>query len=311
MKIVEQENTEIRVEPQAPLEAISTDPAECRPELLLPDQMDLASRAFRTFLEGASRSLLNYLGAPVELRFAGANQTSGEAFHEESTGSRILLDLSPSPGHAHLLLGSGFVSAVLATLLGAPAEGQEAARDSFTEVDYLILQPLVELLAGALRSAWQPVSPAAFRLVPGDRRAGEASDPSSMLVLTAEIGFRNVNDTLKLAVPSLLVRLASQSRESVDRAPSQRDLVAEALGPAKFEVEAVLRGAGIRIRDLLDLRPGRTLELPHRADTAVDCQVNGVVKFRGELVLSGASLGVQVHSRLAPGEDAAVSAPQT
>jgi flagellar motor switch protein FliM len=310
MKTVEQENAEIR-EPQAPLEASSTDPAECRPELLLPDQVDLASRAFRTFLEGASRSLLNYLGSPVELRFAGASQASGEAFHLESTGSRISLDLSPSPGYAHLLLGSGFVSAVLATLLGAPPEDQEAARDSFTEVDYLILQPLVELLAGALRTAWQPVSPAAFRLVPGDRKAGDPSDPSSMLVLTAEIGFRNLNDTLKLAVPSLLLRLASQPRISVDPAASRRDRMAEALAPARFEVEAVLRGAGIRIRDLLDLHPGHTLELPHAADTPVDCQVNGVVKFRGELVLSGTSLGVQVQSRLAPPEDAAVSAPQT
>ena len=46
----------------------------CRPELLLPGQLELARRAFEKFRDGLSTLLSGYSCTPAEIRFAGADQ---------------------------------------------------------------------------------------------------------------------------------------------------------------------------------------------------------------------------------------------
>ena len=281
----------------------------CRPELLLPGQVDLARRAFQKFLGGLATLLPDCLYLPAEIRFAGAaQQPLTLALSEAGSGPcAVFLELSSFQNRAYLALGHNFVCTALELLLGAPAEGAGTPRESMTELDFHIVEGLVERVADELRGAWQSTCGASLRLVSTDsaeRFAGAEPDGRSVLVLTAEITLRGSADSIRLMVPSVLVRLASgQVRESASvAAASNRQALFDALDGASLEVEAVLNAGEIRIRDLLRLKPGSILALPRKADTPLEGRVNGVAKLEGELVNTGKSVGFQVWSWPATGD---------
>jgi flagellar motor switch protein FliM len=283
----------------------------CRPELLLPGQVELARRAFEKFLGSLALLFPGYLYLPAEIRFAGAaQQPLTLALSEAGNGPcTVLLELSSFQNSAYLALGHNFVCTALELLLGAPAEVTGAPRESLTEVDLHVIQGLVERVADELRGAWQSTCGAVLRLVstgPAEQFAGAEPDDRSVLVLTAGITLRESADSIRLMVPSVLVRLASgQVRESATTvAAANRQSLLEALDAASLEVEAVLPAGDIRIRDLLRLKPGSILALPCKANTPIEGHVNGMAKLQGELVNTGRSVGFQVWSWPAAGDSA-------
>jgi flagellar motor switch protein FliM len=281
----------------------------CRPELLLPGQVELARRAFEKFLGGLAMLFPACLYLPAEIRFAGAaQQPLAHALRDAGSGPcTVFLELSSFQNSAYLALGHNFVSTALELLLGAPAEVTGTPRQSLTEVDLHVLQGLLEQVVDELRGAWQSTCGASLRLVSTDLAepfAGAPPDGRSVLVLTAEIILRESAATISLMVPSVLVRLASeQVRESITvAAAANRRALLDALDAASLEVEAVLPAGDIRIRDLLRLKPGSILALPCQADAPIEGHVNGVAKLQGELVNSGKSVAFQVWSWPATGD---------
>jgi flagellar motor switch protein FliM len=274
-------------------------PAPCRPESLPGAQIDFARRAFQGFLDRLSESLAGYLCAPIEIRISGVDQLPlAEALDgEEDQACLVRMDLRPFRGVAHLTLGRAFAGAVLETLLGAPSDAAAIPRDSLTEVDLHLLSDLIALLTGDLQQSWQPLSGCAFELLSvhtGQTRPAAEPGGASALVLTAEIVLNGSPSGLRLVVPSLLIRLASAPRLEATPEAAESCALLDAMSAASLDVEAVLGGARIRMRDLLDLRPGHTLELPHKTGAPIAGRVNGVVKFRGELVGGGESVGFQI-----------------
>ena len=241
----------------------------CRPELLLPGQVELARRAFEKFLGSLALLFPGYLYLPADIRFAGAaQQPLTLALSEAGNGPcTVFLELSSFQNSAYLALGHNFVCTALELLLGAPAEVTGAPRESLTEVDLHVIQGLVERVADELRGAWQSTCGAVLRLVstgPAGRFAGAEPDDRSVLVLRAEVGMRDSADSIRLIVPSVLVRLAAeQVPESATTAgAANRRALLDALDAASLEVEAFLPAGDIRVRDLLLLKPGSILALP-------------------------------------------------
>src|ERR1700693_360867 len=142
---------------------IPLSPIECRPEQLLPTQVDFARRIFEKFL-GQLRALLpGYLYTPVEIRCGSpAQQALSEALSEDPGGGcTVLLDLSPFPGKARLMFGSHFSRSVLEILLGAPPDAPVAPAEEtsaicvpLTGMDLQILQGLLDLAVAELGEAW-------------------------------------------------------------------------------------------------------------------------------------------------------------
>jgi flagellar motor switch protein FliM len=287
----------------------AADEEVCRPDLLLPGQVELARRAFEKFLGGLALLFPAYLYLPAEIRFAGADQRPlTEALSQTGDGPcTVFLELNSFQNSAYLALGHNFVCTALELLLGAPAEVAGTPHESLTEVDLRIIEGLLERVVDELRDAWQSTCGSSLRLVStglAQPSSDAQPDPRSVLVLTAEITLRESSATISLIVPSVLVRLASgKVRESVSvAAAANRQALLDALEAASLEVVAVLPAGGIQIRDLLRLKPGSVLALPCKADTPIQGHVNGVAKFQGELVHTGKSVGFQVWSWPATGD---------
>jgi flagellar motor switch protein FliM len=275
--------------------------AECRTDLLPASQVEVARRAFEQFLAGLSEVLPGYLFTPAEIRLLSVGQQLlSEALDESEYGS-CTVSFAPQPfGHRiQLQLGRNFASAALESVLGAPAETVSLARESLTDVDLHVLRDLIDLVVEELRKAWLVTSGYSLEMVSTELTStlkGSQSEDQGVVLLTAEVAMRECSGAIRLLVPSLLLRLMSTAElDSTTGGIAQRDALIEALGAASLDVEAVLDGARIQFRDLLGLERGQILQLPHKTDAAIECQVNGIKKFRGELVSSGKSLGLEIR----------------
>ncbi len=69
----------------------------------------------------------------------------------------------------------------------------------------------------------------------------------------------------------------------------------ETLGQVELKVEVVLGRARLRLHELLDVRPGQSLELDRARNSPVDVLVNGTLFARGDIVvIDDTNLGVRV-----------------
>ncbi len=69
----------------------------------------------------------------------------------------------------------------------------------------------------------------------------------------------------------------------------------EALGQVELKVEVVLGRARLRLQELLDVRPGQSVELDRARNSPVDVLVNGTLFARGDIVvIDDTNLGVRV-----------------
>src|SRR5262249_1372660 len=114
---------------------------------------------------------------------------------------------------------------------------------------------------------------------------------------SAEVVLRDRPGSLHLVIPSLFVRLASETvvanAESGTATGGSSSLL-EAICSASVRVDAVLHGSGIKIQDLLAFRHGSVLLLPPPAGAALEGQVNGLVKLRGCLISDGRSTAFEL-----------------
>jgi flagellar motor switch protein FliM len=277
-----------------------TAPAAFRPERLLDEQLDLARTAFQQFLDNVAPALPAYLASDVGISFAGASQRSlSAAMSDLEAGACVApMDLSPFVGMAYLVLGRHLAGGVLENLMGAPMGTPEIPRNSLTTVDLQVLQDFLACLLGEVRAVWEPVCGCSFQpLPPTVPEASAVGDSVSVLVLDATVTLDGVSSALQLMIPSHLVRSAHLGqRPATDSAASGREAFVEAVCSASFDVEAVLRESRIRVGDLLALKAGHTLALFHPTDEPIECQVNGVVKYRGEMVNNGDAAGFRVVS---------------
>ena len=82
---------------------------------------------------------------------------------------------------------------------------------------------------------------------------------------------------------------------AADLADSAARLPIEALGQVELKVEVVLGRARLRLQELLDVRPGQSVELDRARNSPVDVLVNGTLFARGDIVvIDDTNLGVRV-----------------
>jgi flagellar motor switch protein FliM len=73
-----------------------------------------------------------------------------------------------------------------------------------------------------------------------------------------------------------------------------RPLLLDAMLTAEARVEELLSGSSLCMRDLLALAPGKVLALGPPANCSVECVINGVSKFRAELISNGRNQALQI-----------------
>lgn len=293
---------------------MNTDKTMQETEPLLAGQ--LASNAIATveevhqaFLKLLQAELSELLQDAVSASFQGTKQAPvSTPMRGTTSGDRaIQLDLSPLPASAYLVFPPALLFRVLDILLATPpaatSDDDEEKPRMVTGIELFILREFFEVFAKCLRAAWAPVYAAAFTQTPTSfEEAGPAVPDGTdlALVLRSGIALGGLEADFVLALPTFLARMAqlklaeASSREG-EGEPYEESIL-RSLGAASLNLEAVLQGASIRIRDLLAMAPGQILTVANSEDSSFDCLVNGRQQFTGTLVPSGERCALRIET---------------
>ena len=276
------------------MENSAPDLSSCPPGYLPATAISKVQRIHRLFLKALEARLGDSLqGAAATALFDARQSDLAECLATvENELFPIALDIAPHPGHAVLSFPIALLRAVLDILLAKPSGAPVAPTAHITEIEIHILRDFFEAFTGTLRKAWVPTFPVAFnRLSTGVEDARQMLNTSSripVLVLTSRLKLAGADYSFNLILPGFLIRLAEVRgvpSQSPDRSsPSMEAVVNGPLGSAVVELEAVLRGATLRMGDLLALKPDQVLFLGAPIETRFDCLVNGKAQFSGEMV---------------------------
>jgi flagellar motor switch protein FliM len=277
----------------------------CTPDRLPAERIGFVDAIHQQFLKSFGSALAAYLDIPVKATPAGIDQLPVAGFLEGGAedACTITLDLASTRGQAWVGLSARLVFRILDILLGAPQTASPAARATITEIERHVLREFFDALVAALVNAWGP-SGIVLQLssIGTTEQVRQSADlEGTALVLNCVVRIQEEDETFRVAVPVLAIRLAALQNEQKAAAEVAGETAArtarlEALGGATLELEAFLTGSAIRLGDLAALQAGHVLMLTQPAGSQLDCTVNGKTKFRGEWIALGDGHGLQVES---------------
>lgn len=287
----------------------------CNSDRLPADRVAFVDGIHRQFLQSFGQALATYLDIPVEGIPAGVEQIPVAGFLEASAADPCLitLDLAPMRAQGWIGLSQGLVFRVLDNLLGAPQTTAPGARTTITEIERHVLREFFQTLLAALEAAWAPggISLRLASIGTVEEVKQTAASGGTALVLNCKVRLTEAEESFRVAVPVLAVRLAAfeaQQSAAVQLAgeTAARHALLDLLSGATLQLEAVVTGSQIRLGDLAAMQPGQILVLSQPAKSQLDCLVNGKAKFRGEWIADGDRRRLQVDSLLDPAATAKV-----
>ena len=255
--------------------------------LLPPAQVAVVEAMHHRFLSSFICALSEILGTPVDGNLVATQPNPGIPAEPIQEGCVASMATDPGPGRVSISMASSLLFHILDILIGAPPDATKPARSSLTDLEIHILRPVFDLLYSSFRSAWAscPVGFKDFEIQPASQVEIQPPESSATLVLRGELEFGEKKELLTICVPSLLVRQVTTGTglQPVSARRCIREDVREAILGGKVQIEAVLVGSTIRMHDLLVIEPGQILLLNQSVDTPLECRLNGVAKFIGEL----------------------------
>jgi flagellar motor switch protein FliM len=273
------------------------------------EAISVAEKVHRTFLRSVEKDVAELLREPITLTFDGTIQAPfSSSLNSTLSGDRAIeLDLSPLQGSGFLIFPASLLFQVLDILMASPSAAlPETATDqarSVTAIEMYILREFFELFARSLREAWAPIYVAAFTQVPPSDDPGsglaKAGDEIA-LVLRSSMELKGAFSEIRLMLPTFLPRMAQM--KAADETAGKRGRgepaasILQCLSGASVDLEAVMGGATIRIRDLLAMTPGQILMTGASEDESFECRVNGREQFTGSLVAIGGKCGMRIDS---------------
>ena len=128
----------------------------------------------------------------------------------------------------------------------------------------------------------------------------------AVVAVSIEIRIGEISGTLNLAIPSINIKMIGNkfdqqwSLRKTEPTEVEQLRASSLIRNSTARLDASLRGPKLRVRDLLDLKAGDLLQLDHRLDQLLDCDINGTVKFRGRVVNSNQKKAFLIESMPEP-----------
>ena len=220
-----------------------------------------------------------------------------------------LLKFHPLRGSCIMAFESKLIFAFLNNWFGGATNPQERieTRD-FTAIELMIVKKVIALLLEDLHKAWQPVF-----AIEGEYIRTETNPqflavvaPSDVVVLTSfEIEIDGLRGSIQFVIPyntiepirQHLSRGIGSDSDAEDNA--WRSLISESLLDVNVNNSVVLGTSKVRIRQLLDLKPGDVLTLDRNQTDVLDMFVEQAHKFNVNPMERAGHLAAKVKSSVA------------
>jgi flagellar motor switch protein FliM len=220
-----------------------------------------------------------------------------------SPTSLIALRMRPFDGNAVLEMNPSLVFPVLEMLLGGSGKSSIKYNREITEIEQSILEGVLRIILHDLRSAWAAVAAIDFAIESHETEPGllQFLAPNEAVVaISMEVRIADTSGMMNLGIPSIIVKMLRQkfdqqwSVRKSQATEAERARMLRLLRPAKLQFDARLTGTKLGVQEMLDLKPGDILAFDYPVERPIDLRVNGMLKYKGEVVGTGRKRGLQI-----------------
>ena len=281
-----------------------------RPDRIPKEQLRSIHLMHDFLARNLASSLGAYLRAYITVSLVSVEQISFGEFQQylPTPTSIANVGMRPMDGNAVLELNPSLVFPMLNVMLGGSGEQTSGEIRELTEIESSIIEGVMKIVLHDLKEAWAPITEIDFSI------EGTETQPQLMQILSPNeavvaIGFEiTMGDSrgmMNLGIPSIMVKMMGQNFEqqwSIQRrsgSSAEQNQMRLLLNRVPLGMEALVSGARIRVRDLLNLEQHDVISLDIPATRPAELLVNGKSKFRGSVVATGTKRGVLVSSGFA------------
>ncbi len=269
-----------------------------RPDRIAKDQLRAIHLLHENFARSLAGSLSAYLRAYVAVNLVSVEQLAFMEFAQilPSPTSMVALGMKPYDGNALLELNPTLVFPILEMLLGGTGQSQAKLDREITEIEQSILDGVLRIILNDLRSAWAGVAAIDFTVESHETEPQllQMLAPNEAVVaISMEVRIGEITGIMNLGIPSITVKMLRQkfdqqwSLRKTRASEQEHERALRLIQPARLELEAELRGPQMSVSNLLDLQEGDLLTFDYPVERPLDLLVNGVLKYRGQIVTAG------------------------
>jgi flagellar motor switch protein FliM len=280
-----------------------------RPDRIAKDQLRAIHLLHENFARNLASSLSAYLRAYVAVNLVSVEQLSFVEFTQilPSPTSLIALGMKPYDGNAVLEINPTLVFPILEMLLGGSGKTVKIVRE-VTEIEQSILEGLLRIILNDLRSAWGAVASIQFSIEAHETEPQllQILAPNEAVVaISMEVRIGEASGMMNIGIPSIVVKMLRQkfdqqwSVRKTQATEEEHARVLRLIQSSLIRLDARLQGPTVGVQALLDMKDGDVLVFDYPTDRSIDFTVNGRLKYRGEVVVTGRKRAFQVQQTVA------------
>jgi flagellar motor switch protein FliM len=278
-----------------------------RPDRIAKSQVRAIRLLHENFVRNLASSLSAYLRSYLTVNVISVEQLSYGEFLEglPSPSCLVSLSLRPYDGNALIELNPSLIFPIIEIILGGKGRATANLKREITEIEQNLLETLFRIILNDLREAWKAVTVIDFRIevLATEPQMLQILAPNEAVVaVSIEIRIGEISGTLNLAIPSINIKMIGQkfdqqwSLRKTEPTEEEQQRVLTLIRDSEAVLDARLQGPKLLVRDLLQIEPGDVLRFDYRTDQLLDCNVNGMTKFRGRMVNSNQKRAFVVES---------------
>jgi len=277
-----------------------------RPDRIAKDQLRAIHQLHENFARNLASSLSGYLRAYVAVNLVSVEQLSFLEFTQclPSPTSLIALGMKPYDGNAVLEINPSLVFPILEMLLGGTGKVTTKLTREITEIEQSILEGLLRIIIHDLHGAWGAVAHIDFSIESHETEPQllQFLAPNEAVVaISMEVRIGDTSGMMNIGVPSILIKMLRQkfdqqwSVRKTQATEEEHARVLRLLRPGLVHLDARLEGPRMGVETLLEMQDGDVLAFDYPVERAIDITVNGSLKYKGEIIVSGRKRAFEVQ----------------
>ena len=278
-----------------------------RPDRIAKSQLQAIRMLHETFVRNLASSLSAYLRSYLTVNLISVEQLAYGEFLEGLAAPTYVVSLSlrPYDGSALIELSPSLIFPIIEIILGGKGHAGAHPKREVTTIEQNLLETMFRIILDDLKDAWKSVTLIDFKVqaVATEPQMLQILAPNEAVVaVSIEVRVGEISGTLNFAIPSINIKMIGNkfdqqwSMRKTDSTEAEQRRAATLIRNSEARLDARLRGSKLRVRDLLDLKAGDLLQLDHRLDQLLDCDINGQAKFRGRVVNSNQKKAFLIES---------------
>jgi flagellar motor switch protein FliM len=269
-----------------------------RPDRIAKSQLRAIHLLHDNFVRNLVSSLSAFLRSYLVVNLVSVEQLSYAEFLEglPSPTCLVSMGLRPYDGNAVLELNPSLTFPILEMLLGGNGKASTSIRREITEIEQSLLDGLFRIILHDLKEAWKAVTVIDFAIeaVETEPQLLHLLAPNEAVVaIGVEIRIGETVGMMNIAMPSIIIKMMRQrfdqqwSVRKSESTEAERARIIRLVRKSTLHLDTRLEGPTLLLKDLLHLQEGDVLTFDYPVRRAVNCIINGKLKFQGQIVSTG------------------------